>query len=270
MEVKELTVKPITVLNIESNFNEVKESLELILKGYQGLTFDENEVKSAKKSRAELNKLKKAINDKKITVKKEYLAPYTDFENKVKILMGLVDEPCLLIDTQVKGFEEKQKLDKGFFLENMIDDIKGTLEVSIDVREEWLNASFSNNKIKEEVTAICDNFVKNMEAMKMLNSEFSEELSEVIINGGDMADVTIELTRLKMLQDKFKEKEVIKQEELKELQEEVKETTVEQDYNEAEDTKEFTFTLKITCSVEQSEKLKQFMQENNIKAERIV
>jgi len=276
-KIKELTVKPINIANIESNFEDVKGSLEVILKSYQGLVFTDTAIKEAKQSRASLNKLKKAINDKKIEIKKQYLQPYTDFEDKVKILMGMVDVPCELIDTQCKVFEEKRISDKREYIENIIKDVVENDLLKIDVSEKWLNASVTTNQIKESIASICESFEKDMDSVSLLKSDFEGELQDVIIAGGDMSEVLQEKARLEVLQEKFKEKELAKTEVEKEvvtvkdeplatmyLDDEGKPRIITNDFQKTE-----TFTLKITCTVSDSIKLKLFMQENNIKTERL-
>jgi len=47
------------------------------------------------------------MNDKRIEVKKEYNKPLDKFEEKIKEIDGLIQEPIALIDAQVKEYEQK-------------------------------------------------------------------------------------------------------------------------------------------------------------------
>ena len=69
---------------IKFNYEEIKQELALQLQKYKNIVFEESDIQEAKKTRADLNRLKKQVNDKKIEVKNEFIKPYTDFETKIK------------------------------------------------------------------------------------------------------------------------------------------------------------------------------------------
>ena len=95
---------------ITGNFDAIKAQLESEMAEYKGKTFTEETKKKAKEDLADLRKLKKNVNTRKLEVKKAYMKPYDDFEEKVKELICVIDEPIGLIDGQVKEFEEKRIL----------------------------------------------------------------------------------------------------------------------------------------------------------------
>lgn len=85
------------------------------LEKYQNLTFTADTVKEAKETKAGLNKFKEAIESRRKEIKKLCLKPYDEFENKVKELTKLIDEPINTINSQIQTFEERriaQKLRK--------------------------------------------------------------------------------------------------------------------------------------------------------------
>ena len=86
------------------NFEELKAELSEKIKPYETLAVTEDDLKSAKSDKATLNKLKKALNDKKVEVKKEYISPLENFEKQVKELVEIIDKGVNNIDTQVKDF----------------------------------------------------------------------------------------------------------------------------------------------------------------------
>ena len=97
---------------IDFNFEELKGQLAESLALYTGLVVTEDGIKGAKEDRAKLNKLREALENKRKEVKRECMAPYTDFEAKVKELVGLIDQPIAAIDAQLKEYEEKRRADK--------------------------------------------------------------------------------------------------------------------------------------------------------------
>ena len=66
-----------------NNFDELKAKINGYAKKYDGLVATDESLKGAKSARAELNKLIKTINDKRIAVKRDYDEPYNDFKRDV-------------------------------------------------------------------------------------------------------------------------------------------------------------------------------------------
>ena len=100
----------------------------------------------AKGDLADLRKLRKAVNDRKVEVKKEYMKPYEVFEDKVKELIGVIDKPIALIDGQVKEFEAKRVEEKKAEIQNLYNElVEEELHDYIPLEkiygEKWTNAS---------------------------------------------------------------------------------------------------------------------------------
>ena len=97
---------------IEGNYAPLKAELADKLAYYKAFVVTEDSAKVAKSDLAWLRKLKESLNAKKISVKKEYMKPYMGFEDEVKEIFGMIDEPITAIGTQLKAFEEQQKAEK--------------------------------------------------------------------------------------------------------------------------------------------------------------
>lgn len=91
------------------NFQELKQALEQQLEVYKALAYSQDSVKAAKKDKATLNKLKKAIDDKRKEIKKVYMQPYTVVEAQAKELIALIDEPLALIAGFIAREEAEEK-----------------------------------------------------------------------------------------------------------------------------------------------------------------
>ena len=94
------------------NFEELNAALDKSLEKYQGLIVSEDQIGDAMSIRANLRKLRKAINDRKIQEKKEFCEPYTVFETQVKEALLKIDKTADALDVQIKGFEERAKEQK--------------------------------------------------------------------------------------------------------------------------------------------------------------
>lgn len=92
------------------NFEQLKQTLEQQLEAYKSLAYSQDSVKAAKKDKATLNKLKKAIDDKRKEIKKIYMQPYAIVEAQAKELIALIDEPLRLIADFIAQEEEQDKI----------------------------------------------------------------------------------------------------------------------------------------------------------------
>lgn len=185
LEVKFQEIKP-----VESNFESLKVELKEQLEKYQNLVVVEEDLPKYKEDKAKLNKLKKALNDQRIRVKKEFTAPITAFESQVKELIVMVDDPVKCLDDQLKKFEEKRKEEKkqkivDLFTElNDIDQFKLTRIFD----ESWLNVSVSMKKIKETITTEIEKIHADIQAITDLQSEFEDELQKIYLKNFSLSE----------------------------------------------------------------------------------
>ena len=164
---------------IDFNFEDLKEALTAELELYKNLVFTEDTKADAKKTVAELRKLKKQISDKRIEVKKLYMQPYTDFEAKVKELDKLINEPIAYISEQIDAFEqkrieEKRELINEIYLELVSEreDIAGYAELNRVYDSKWENASTSKKTIQEAITSYLDSVDNDIAAIESMESEY--------------------------------------------------------------------------------------------------
>ena len=164
---------------IDFNFEDLKDALTAELELYKNLVFTEDTKADAKKTVAELRKLKKQISDKRIEVKKLYMQPYTDFEAKVKELDKLINEPITFISEQIDAFEqkrieEKRELINEIYLELVSEreDIAGYAELNRVYDSKWENASTSKHTIQEAITSYLDSVDNDIAAIESMESEY--------------------------------------------------------------------------------------------------
>ena len=105
------------------NFEQLKQALECELEVYRTLAYSQDNVKAAKKDKATLNKLKKAIDDKRKEIKKIHMQPYAIVEAQAKELIALIDEPLSLIagfiaQEEAEEKEERRKEIAAYFYQN--------------------------------------------------------------------------------------------------------------------------------------------------------
>ena len=177
----ELSVKVnVGVGTIEFNLQELKDNLAREMQVYENLVVTEDTVKDSKKDLAMLRKASKELNDRKIAVKKEFLAPYTAFESDVKDAIAIIEKPISLIDAQIKQFEEEQKVAKKKHLEEVFQDQVGELGEYITFgevfKESWLNATAKDKDAIDEIQIAKMKVEGELQAIKSLASEIEPEL----------------------------------------------------------------------------------------------
>lgn len=157
---------------IAFNYDELKTQLAEKLEKYKGLLVTEDGIAEAKKDRAMLRKVRDALNAEKITVKKQWMEPYTEFEQKVKVLLEMCDAPAREIDEQIKAFEERKKREKRDKLETLFREKIGTAGEYVSFEDifdpKWLNVTCALETATEQVEEICSRYVEDTLALNEL------------------------------------------------------------------------------------------------------
>ena len=210
---------------IDFNFEDLKDALTAELELYKNLVFTEDTKADAKKTVAELRKLKKQINDKRIEVKKLYMQPYTDFEAKVKELDKLINEPIAYISGQIDAFEqkrieEKRELINEIYLELVSEreDIAGYAELNRVYDSKWENASTSKKTIQEAIISYLDSVDNDIAAIESMESEYEAKALMRYKETGVLSDALLTIRQW----EKQKE-EILKAEEEKQAEAEADE-----------------------------------------------
>lgn len=157
------------VLKLESglvvvNFDEMKADLIAKLQGYKGYLVTNDNLALAKSDRANLNKLSKAIDDKRKEVKKEIMKIYDSvFEPQCKELVTLIKGASDEIDLQVKALEDLERTTKYELVKKVWNEFNFDL-VSLDriFKEEWLNKTTSERKVFDDMQGIINTIKGNL------------------------------------------------------------------------------------------------------------
>lgn len=187
---------------ISFNFEELKTELQAKTQHYETLVYTDDQIKEAKADRANLNRLKKALNDERIRREKEYLAPFDAFKKQVNEVIAIVDKPINAIDRQVKEYEEKKKEDKLEAIHEFFDSCEAVpewlhLENIFDFR--WLNASVSMKSIQETITDKVAQIKADLTTLANL-PEFGYEAQQVYISTLDINKALAEGQRMSQIQ----------------------------------------------------------------------
>ena len=196
---------------LEFNFEDLKKALAERMELYRGLVVTEDGIKAAKQDRADLNKLREAVEAKRKEVKKACMAPYTEFEGRVKELVQLVDAPIAAIDGQLKEYEEKRRAEKraeiAAIYEETVGELKGILPFERLWRDEWYNTAWSMKKIREAIVAAEGKVASDLEVLSTVESEFAEAVRLKYLEALDLNAALAERARLQERAAKLREYE---------------------------------------------------------------
>ena len=193
---------------IQFNYDELKAELTDKVKTYETMVYSDDQIKLAKSDRANLNKLKKALNDERIRREREYMKPFEDFKAKINEIIGIIDKPVALIDKQVKEYEELQKEAKSKEIEKIFYEIERPLWLDLNqiFNSKWLNSSVSISAIEKELTERVDAILRDLETLSDL-PEYGFEATEIYKKSLDLNSALSEGRRLAEIQRKKEEAE---------------------------------------------------------------
>ena len=288
----------ISVLNTPESleikdFENLKAELTEKVSVYAKIVYTDETIKDAKKDRATLNKLAKAIADKRKIEKDNILERFRKFESECKELETLVTKASGNIDAQVKEYEQGVKERKKAEIVKIWESFN-VEEVELDLffNDKWLNTTTSLETVKKEIESLINGYKANLEALKTLPFAFEAQeyykktlnLAQAIQRSKEMEEIQRKkeekerLEREKWLNDlKNKEqapvadKSEIEGQEVINLtpaQEEIKEEAVAP---EAAAPEEITTWVSFSAllSIKTAKMLKEFLDNNNIEFKRI-
>ena len=167
-------------ITIEANFEQLDESLELMMADYQNMVVTPESLALAKAERAKIRKTIEQIEDARKTVARIYRKPLDRFEDRVKQSLLVCDKAANHLDKQIKYImseDAKAKLSEleAYFEEKRTEDVEWLTFESIQ-NPRWKNVSFKMDDAKKEIDYEISKAISDQETIRGLDSEFETEL----------------------------------------------------------------------------------------------
>lgn len=286
----ELKIAQVTLPEqIEFNYQELKNEITAKANEYANIVYTDDTIKEAKADKAALNKLKKALNDERIRQEKEYMKPFNDFKTKVNELIGIIEQPVGIIDSQIKEYDKIKEKEKEHQINELWESIEKPEWVRLNAiwNPKWKNTTFSISKIEQEIREQIDAIntdVQTLESLPAFSFEAlsvykaSLDLNKSLAEGQRMAEVQRQKEEAERLAEQRRAEELAKQAEVKpeppiiealhEVQEEQREETVPAVEKPIENPAEWV-NFSALLTYENALKLKAFFDENNISFKKI-
>lgn len=159
---------------LQFNKEDLKKAVEQELVKYE-IEVTEDNMNEVKKARATLNKVSKALDDKRKEIKKQYCEPLDVFEKDVKEIKALVDEGSQKITVQLNSFEERRKQDKQLDISEYFSSLDFNLvPLSKLFDEKWLNKTC--NDWKEQLDTKIDRINQELDIINSFGLTDEEKL----------------------------------------------------------------------------------------------
>ena len=199
-------------LYLDANFEETENWIKEMIAPYSRVVVDPDDMRSAKDILAKIRRVKKSINDERISLEKQYMAPFNDFKKRVNDrLLELCAAAEINLDGQLKTYERQIRESKfanlgQFFLEN-IGDMTPYLTWDQIRNDKWGNATFSEESAQAEIKQAIYMCADGVNAIRSLNSPFAEALLNAYSKNHDLAGamkLNAELSEQKRREDERK------------------------------------------------------------------
>lgn len=192
---------------IKWNKDELEAAVRQKIASYENVVYTEDNIKQAKVDRAELNKLTKAIEDRRKMVKKIINEPYDKFEAELKEVLALIQEPVEIIDKQVKAFEDQQKEEKKAKIRAAYDEVIGDLKSVLPFEKvfdgRYLNQTYKLATAQTDIKSKVEKVRTDLETIDSLDSKYKLNAKDVYIKTLDLSKALAENKRLSDLEEKL-------------------------------------------------------------------
>lgn len=185
---------------IQFNFEELKTELVAKTEAYTKMVYTEENIKSAREDRADLNRLKKALNDERLRRQREYLAPFEQFKKQIDEVIAIIDKPVQAIDVQIKQYEAIKQDEKKMKIQELFDSMLFPDFVKLDEKifnPKWLNATVTMKQIEDSLQETKTQIIANCQTLAGLPS-YSHE---AVIYYQRTLDVTGALAKVRELSE---------------------------------------------------------------------
>jgi hypothetical protein len=174
---------------------------------YTQMVVSEDSIGDAKKTLAQLRKLKDGINAQKIAVKREWMKPYTEYEDKAKQLMSRVEAGISNIDGQVKDYDARRKEQKmaelkEYFERACVDrGIGGFLTWDSIKNPKWANLGYSQDDAEKEIDQAIDTVEQDITCITERSGPFLASMLDEYSRSHNLREALAVEKRLQALQE---------------------------------------------------------------------
>ncbi|MFR0567627.1 DUF1351 domain-containing protein [Lentilactobacillus parabuchneri] len=267
---------PVITIN---NFDQLKTAVEAYANKYQGMAVTTSTEKESKSSRAELRKLKQALDDKRKEIRKKYAEPYQRFAAQIKDLEATLDSSINPIDAGLKELEEQQRQLRLKHVNALIAEMAPNYHVEpseIDIDPTWLNKTTTKKKVIEGIADAMGYIKKQHDDLKTGISTITKYAQAYHIDPAGWIDQLKQGQDVNYLLQAIDNQVKLNKQKQQILEAQAAEAQTHQIQQKGKtiDTNTYevvsqTVVLKITATIPQMKLLRAFMDSNQIRYQRV-
>lgn len=189
------------------NYEELKKALSEKCEIYETMVYTEDQIQNAKSDRANLNKLKKALNDERLKREREYMTNFNVFKGQVNEIIGIIDKSINNVDKQVKLFDEKTKAEKLEEIKAVWAELLAADKIPAGIcfnhlfDEKWLNVSVKMPAVQKAINEKLEQIEKELSVIENLPA-FAFEAKTIYMNTLDLAKAVSEAKKMQEIAEK--------------------------------------------------------------------
>lgn len=162
-------------------YQDLKAKVDELAKGWDTYVVTSKSYPYDKKTKAELNRIRKALNDRRKLITQQASQPIDEFTAQIKSLDLKIKVAVDHISEGIKSFDDKAKKDK--HQQNLLQLGKIAVEYNIplqelDYQEKWDNKTASWGKIEEEARQQFETIAERLKARKEAEQVIATKASE--------------------------------------------------------------------------------------------
>lgn len=162
-------------------YADLKSNVDRLSEEYSQFKVTTDNMRDAKLTRANLNKLKKALNDRKIDIVKAIDKPVNNFKGQIKGLTEEIDQTSNQISVQIKRYEDHARQMRE---QSLMRDLEKRCETAgvdsnkIEVNPKWFNKTASyavfENEVQTQINVLLREKEELAENMKVVTARAKE------------------------------------------------------------------------------------------------
>lgn len=171
----------LSVGTIMTNYEDAEKQALAVAEKYKTMTFTDENIPEAKKAIAAINKLVKAIDAERISIKKQWNKPVVEYEQKNKKIQNILLSVANNIKKVIDDDEKARVMERENAIKSIFDELNTFDWLTLDKikNEKWLNKTTTPNEIQIEIKARLDLIKMTIDGY---NADFNDKYLPILIN----------------------------------------------------------------------------------------
>ena len=180
IKVEDYSVKFVPAVIKINGIEKLTSLIDSNISKYQNLAVTADNVKDAKKIKANLNKLKKALDGKRLEINKANAQPYLNIEKQIKDIEKSINEVVNPINNAVKELDDQEKEARREWVNSLIKEMASTRDIEpseVEFNPLWLRKSMSKHAIEKDLDDVMRQIITAHKAIET-NVDLVKQLCE--------------------------------------------------------------------------------------------